>query len=376
MDYKFTFEDGSEAYLEHHGVKGMKWGIRKKQDTITKTRDGMESEGGGGGFEEDEDLKDDISKLDNDPHLHNDSLESFKDFGRFLQLTNGNVPEAMERLRQYNLGIDSVRNNTDIMKDWSRAQVKLALEENEMNPEWTKEQAVAYIEKEFEGVDKAKLDATCKKEGVRNPYTSTLALANAFPSEAQRTQSKLEAQHERKTVADYKKNGAKSLKSDIKEIQNEWSSDKTVDRVKGVAKNSANAVKLAKKAGITAKDMKKEDASSKKAENNLKKTKAAKSAEKEAKANGKAKVSRIVGASGKTSSNDTGLATKTATAAKAANTVAKATGASKKSDNSGLATKTANAAKSVNATKEALSKMDASQSDLDKFLTKLRTTSR
>lgn len=26
MDYKFTFEDGSEA-IAHHGVKGMKWGV-------------------------------------------------------------------------------------------------------------------------------------------------------------------------------------------------------------------------------------------------------------------------------------------------------------------------------------------------------------
>lgn len=28
MDYKFTFEDGSEA-IAHYGVKGMKWGKRK-----------------------------------------------------------------------------------------------------------------------------------------------------------------------------------------------------------------------------------------------------------------------------------------------------------------------------------------------------------
>ena len=27
MEYKITFEDGSEAYLAHHGVKGMKWGV-------------------------------------------------------------------------------------------------------------------------------------------------------------------------------------------------------------------------------------------------------------------------------------------------------------------------------------------------------------
>ena len=31
MDYKVTFQDGSEA-LAHHGVKGMKWGRRKKLD--------------------------------------------------------------------------------------------------------------------------------------------------------------------------------------------------------------------------------------------------------------------------------------------------------------------------------------------------------
>ena len=27
MDYLLTFEDGSEGYLAHHGVKGMKWGV-------------------------------------------------------------------------------------------------------------------------------------------------------------------------------------------------------------------------------------------------------------------------------------------------------------------------------------------------------------
>lgn len=27
QSYIVTFEDGSEAYLEHHGVKGMKWGV-------------------------------------------------------------------------------------------------------------------------------------------------------------------------------------------------------------------------------------------------------------------------------------------------------------------------------------------------------------
>ena len=31
MDYKFTFEDGSSGYLAHHGVKGMKWGVRNAE---------------------------------------------------------------------------------------------------------------------------------------------------------------------------------------------------------------------------------------------------------------------------------------------------------------------------------------------------------
>ena len=31
MDYIITFHDGSEAYLSHHGVKGMHWGVRNAE---------------------------------------------------------------------------------------------------------------------------------------------------------------------------------------------------------------------------------------------------------------------------------------------------------------------------------------------------------
>ena len=31
MEFKVTFEDGSSAYLEHHGVMGMHWGVRNAQ---------------------------------------------------------------------------------------------------------------------------------------------------------------------------------------------------------------------------------------------------------------------------------------------------------------------------------------------------------
>lgn len=42
MDYKFTFEDGSEA-IAHYGVKGMKWGKRKsnwREPAFTVTEQG------------------------------------------------------------------------------------------------------------------------------------------------------------------------------------------------------------------------------------------------------------------------------------------------------------------------------------------------
>lgn len=34
MDYKFTFEDGSSAYLVHHGIKGMKWGVHNDETKV------------------------------------------------------------------------------------------------------------------------------------------------------------------------------------------------------------------------------------------------------------------------------------------------------------------------------------------------------
>lgn len=42
MDYIVTFEDGSEAYLAHHGIKGQKWGVRTK-DYVKK---GLRNVGG------------------------------------------------------------------------------------------------------------------------------------------------------------------------------------------------------------------------------------------------------------------------------------------------------------------------------------------
>lgn len=42
MEYKITFEDGSSGYLEHHGVKGMHWGVHNAE---TKARYNSENRG-------------------------------------------------------------------------------------------------------------------------------------------------------------------------------------------------------------------------------------------------------------------------------------------------------------------------------------------
>ena len=65
MEYLVTFDDGSSAFLSHHGTKGMKWGVWNAE---TKAKYGMNAPqaggGGGGGVEEEEeDEEDEKAKL-------------------------------------------------------------------------------------------------------------------------------------------------------------------------------------------------------------------------------------------------------------------------------------------------------------------------
>lgn len=57
MDYKLTFEDGSDAILTHHGVKGMHWGIWNPETRDRYTEEGRMPPAGGGGSDEDEEEK-------------------------------------------------------------------------------------------------------------------------------------------------------------------------------------------------------------------------------------------------------------------------------------------------------------------------------
>ena len=43
MNYKLTFEDGSDIYLEHHGIKGMKWGVRNAETQARYASEGKVS---------------------------------------------------------------------------------------------------------------------------------------------------------------------------------------------------------------------------------------------------------------------------------------------------------------------------------------------
>lgn len=65
MDYKFTLEDESEV-IAHHGVKGMKWGIRSAETLAKYAREG--GAGGGGGVpDEQDDLYGKLVEIANDP---------------------------------------------------------------------------------------------------------------------------------------------------------------------------------------------------------------------------------------------------------------------------------------------------------------------
>lgn len=51
MEYLVTFDDGSSAFLAHHGVKGMKWG---RWNAETKAKYGMDAPQGGGAVDEED----------------------------------------------------------------------------------------------------------------------------------------------------------------------------------------------------------------------------------------------------------------------------------------------------------------------------------
>ena len=54
-----------------------------------------------------------------DEYAKNDAIESFKDFGRFLKLSDGNVVEALQRMKAYNQGLKNIDAEASGMEDQS-----------------------------------------------------------------------------------------------------------------------------------------------------------------------------------------------------------------------------------------------------------------
>lgn len=81
MPYKLTFEDGSSAYLEHHGIKGMKWGIWNAETQARYAEEGKTAPGGGLSDE-------DIEKLEEAEKRKNEDYDSIKDSEYLLGIGN------------------------------------------------------------------------------------------------------------------------------------------------------------------------------------------------------------------------------------------------------------------------------------------------
>ena len=115
MDYKFTFEDGTET-LAHHGVKGMKWGVRNAE---TLARYSANGEGGGGGAVTDDDEKTEervdwykeIADIANDP---NNTSTNAK--------TNALAEKAISEIQKTQQYKDAEKTVNDLMSSADKAK--------------------------------------------------------------------------------------------------------------------------------------------------------------------------------------------------------------------------------------------------------------
>lgn len=68
MEYLIHYSDGSEGYLAHYGVKGMKWDVWNDETRARYMKSGKSFAGGGGALEDEETEEDKIAKIESDEH--------------------------------------------------------------------------------------------------------------------------------------------------------------------------------------------------------------------------------------------------------------------------------------------------------------------
>lgn len=183
MDYKFTFEDGTEA-LAHYGVKGMKWGKHLKGQ--------LNMAGGGGGA-----LSDDTTKELMEGKFDNDAIDALHDSAKILAANKGNLPRAMAQIKAFNEGLKNVDADSRGFYN-TRAGKKAALGELGLDAAMTREEANKALKsnwkdfiKEYKDVKQKSGSSMTLKDAKDRlaDYKNDKKVADSLPSKADRQKS-------------------------------------------------------------------------------------------------------------------------------------------------------------------------------------------
>lgn len=226
MDYKFTFEDGSEAFA-HYGVKGMKWGKHLKLQTLL---------GGGGGLSDE--TTDEISR----DSLDNDTLDALRDSAKILSANRGNFARGLAQIKAYNQGLKNVDADSRGFVN-TRGGKKAALGELGLNAAMTREEATKKLNSDYKKRVKEYTDAK-KKSGKTVTLKDRVDLAKRYKEDKKLVDSLPSAAERKKSATTKKSSGSGKIKS---------SSAKGKEKIKSVLSKSRKVDSNKKKSSAAAK---------------------------------------------------------------------------------------------------------------------------
>ena len=109
MGYLITFEDGSDAYLSHHGIKGMKWGVWNEETKQRYMAGNADLGGGGGGVaDEEEKSSEDVAKNAYDMLVEIANDPTTKNFSDFTDKVGETVLDQFKSSDAYASGKEAV----------------------------------------------------------------------------------------------------------------------------------------------------------------------------------------------------------------------------------------------------------------------------